>query len=258
MKNLVYIFLFGILPLAGCQSEEGNKLLIATAANVQFAMEDLVEAFSEETGIEAEIIYGSSGKLTAQIKEGAPFDVFVSANMKYPEELYRSGFTTFAPEVYAYGSLVLWTVEENLPVELEVLADPDVAHIAIANPKNAPYGTAAIEAMKFYGLYNLVEDKLVYGESISQTNQFILSRTALLGFTAKSVVLSPKLKGKGRWKDVPEESYAPIEQGVVIIKKEEKEVADAEEFYSFLFTDKAQKILRDYGYSTDQRIDEQL
>ncbi|MFD2066267.1 molybdate ABC transporter substrate-binding protein [Pontibacter silvestris] len=223
--------------------------MIATAANVQFAMEELTKTFTEETGIPAEIVLGSSGKLTAQIKEGAPFDVFVSANMKYPEELHRSGLATAAPKVYANGKLILWMLQEEGEPGFEKLTNAAVMHIAIANPKNAPYGIAAQEALQYLGFYEEVKDKLVYGESISQTNQFILSGTAAAGFTAKSVVLSPELKGKGKWIEVPQESYAPIQQGVVILKKEGKSMAEAEKFYTFLFSDKARSILQSYGYS---------
>lgn len=249
MRGILIIILI-INLLASCSSNEEDMLLVATAANVQFAMEELTAAFYEESGISIEIIYGSSGKLTAQIMEGAPFDIFVSADMKYSRSLHRGGFTTAAPEVYAYGKLVLWTLEEGFSLELDMLAHPAAKHIAIANPKNAPYGEAAEESLKYYGLYSLVQDKLVYGESISQINQFILSRTASLGITAKSVVLSPKLKGKGKWKELPEESYSPIQQGVVLLKKQGKNRLSAEKFYTFLFSEKAQGILQDFGYDT--------
>ena len=235
---------------AGCKSGGEEKLLIATASNVQFVMEELAEAFTEESGVGVEIIYGSSGKLTAQIMEGAPFDVFVSADMEYPEELQRQGLTTASPEVYAYGSLVLWTMEEGFSLNLDMLATPAARHIAIPNPKNAPYGDAAVQVLKYYGLYPLVKEKLVFGESITHTSQFILSRTATIGFTSRSVVVSPKLKNKGKWTAIPEESYSPIRQGVVVLKKEDKNVEDSEAFYTFLFSDKAQNILLNHGYNS--------
>ena len=254
MRGILFTILV-INLLASCSSNEEEKLLVATAANVQFAMEELTAAFYEESGIPVEIIYGSSGKLSAQIMEGAPFDVFVAADMEYSRTLHREGLTTAAPEVYAYGKLVLWTLEEGFSLDLDMLAHPAAKHIAIANPRNAPYGEAAVESLKFYGLYPLVQDKLVYGESISQINQFILSRTASVGITSKSVVLSPKLKGKGKWKDLPEESYSPIQQGVVLLKKEGKNRTAAEKFYAFLFSKRAQRILQDFGYET-RLIDE--
>lgn len=239
-----------VLLLAGCSSGGEGKLLVATAANVQFVMEELSEAFTEETGVPVEIIYGSSGKLSAQIMEGAPFDVLVSADMIYPQELHKAGKAIAPPKIYAYGTLVLWTLEENFSPELNMLAEPAVKNIAIANPKNAPYGVAAVEALKFYGLYPLVKDRLVYGESVSQTSQFIMTRNASVGITAKSVVVSPKLKNRGKWKDIPEESYEPIRQGVVIIKNERDNMKDAEKFYNFLFSEKARNILLNYGYNS--------
>lgn len=251
MKNKLKRWIFlPLIFLISCGSEQEEELLIATAANVQFAIDEIVEAFSEDTGIPARIVLGSSGKLTAQISEGAPFDLFASANMLYPEELHRKGLTTAAPEVYALGKLVLWTLNEDVSPDLEWLKQPAVEHIALANPKNAPYGMAAEEALKFYGSYEDLKAKFVFGESIAQTNQFVLSKVAAAGFTAKAVVLSPELKDRGKWVEVPVESYAPIEQGIVIIKKEGKDMAAAEKFYTFLFSERAQKILDKYGYSS--------
>lgn len=214
-------------------------------------MEELTKAFSEETGISTELVLGSSGKLTAQISQGAPFDVFVSADMKYPEKLYLDGLTTAAPKVYANGKLVLWSLQKKVPHNLEFLTNAETVHVAIPNPKNAPYGLAARQALQHQQVYEKVKEKLVYGESISQANQFIISGTAEVGFTAKSVVLSPELKGKGNWVEVAEESYAPIRQGVVVVKKQGKKMAEAEKFFTFLFSDKARNILQRYGYSTN-------
>lgn len=226
------------------RSTDQATLRVAAAANVQYAMKALEQAFEQSTGINCDIIAGSSGKLTAQIQQGAPYDVFVSANMKYPEELYQSGTALYPPEVYAYGQLVLWTFKEGLTMEVTALSDQRIKKIAIANPKLAPYGEAAVEAMKKYNVYDQVKDRLVFGESISQTNLFIVSQTADIGFTAKSVVLSPELSGQGFWQDVPPGSYIPITQGVVILSKKES----ARQFYQFLFSEAAHKILEQYGY----------
>lgn len=244
MQRYFLILFILTLMCPGCQDDRKQAIVIATAANVQFAMDELIRAFSEESGTTCETVLGSSGKLTAQISEGAPFDVFVSADMKYPEELYKNGLTTGPPEIYAYGKLVLWTLSDSLPD----LTDRRVKHIAIANPKTAPYGTAAVEALKNAGILERVQDKLVYGESISQTNQFIISKTADVGFTAKSVVLSPEINGQGRWEEIDEKAYTPIAQGAVIIQQREPLKKGAEAFYLFLFSEKAKQILQHYGY----------
>lgn len=238
-----------------CQTSPPQKLSIATAANMQFSMEALVEAFTQKTGFACETIISSSGKLTAQIKEGAPYDVFVSANMKYPNELFQSGLTSQAPEVYAYGQLVLWSMSQTLTPSLDNLAQPTIRHIAIANPKTAPYGIAALEVLQKQPLYSTVKDKLVYGESIAQTNQFIVSKSAELGFTAKSVVLSSKMKGQGLWIEMEDNSYTPIEQGVVLIKRQgQKSISEkAQQFYAFLFSAEAQQILENHGYLVPQQ-----
>ncbi len=141
---------------------KGN-LTIATAANVQFAMQKLIRTFTQETGIKCHMILSSSGKLTAQINAGAPFDVFVSADVKYPQELYENGLTQEPPKIYAYGKLVIWSFNEPIDSSFEILASEKIQHIAIANPKTAPYGAAAVEALKHYGVYQTTKEKLVFG-----------------------------------------------------------------------------------------------
>ena len=246
----IFIFLILIL-LFGCNKPKEQKLYIATAANMQFAMKELITVFTNETGIKCESIISSSGKLTAQIKEGAPYDIFVSANMKYPNELNISGFSSKKPKVYALGKLVLWTMIDSLKPSINLLLNKNVKHIASANPKIAPYGIPTEQVLKYYKLFNKIEHKLVYGESIAQTNQFITTMAAEIGFTAKSVVLSPNMKGKGNWIDINENAYTPIEQGVLILKKGPSSNKKKELFYKFLFSNKGKAILNNFGYSTD-------
>lgn len=224
--------------------------MIATAANMQFVMIELTDTFKKKTGIACETILGSSGKLTAQIVAGAPYDVFVSADMKYPQALHEKELTLAAPKVYAAGSLVLWTAEDRALTWPESLTDRDFSHIAMANPKTAPYGTAALQTLQALGLEGLLEPKLVYGESISQTNQFITSQAAQIGFTAKSVVLAPNLKDKGSWVDIPSQYHTPLKQGVVILKGRSDREAEATKFFEFLFSEEAKEILNKFGYSS--------
>ena len=239
------------------EAEEGNAsstptIAIAVAANMQFAMEELTKAFTKESGIKCQTSVSSSGKLTAQIQQGAPFDVFVSANMKYPNEIQNSGLAALPPKVYANGRLVLWSMQQGLEPSLDLLSDPSIRHIALANPKVAPYGMAAEQALKEHGLLPGIQGKLVFGESIAQTNQFITTQSAAIGFTAMSVVLSPALQGKGQWIPLPSDLYTAIEQGVVVIKRKDKEISAARSFYDFLSSSTAKGILQNFGYEVEE------
>ncbi len=240
-----------ILAFVSCNESANSKsrVTVAVAANMQFAMKSIVDSFSAKTNIDCEIILGSSGKLTAQIVEGAPYDIFVSADTKYPNELYRSKQTEGSPKIYAEGKLVLWTLLEDLDPSIPLLQTDTIRHIALANPKTAPYGLAALEVLESQPFYERIANKLVFGESINQTNQFIISKSAEIGFTSKAVVLSPEMQNKGRWIAIPDETYPKLLQSAVLIKKEKNASKQAKAFYTFLFSEDAQKILKQYGYS---------
>ncbi|MEJ2108144.1 MAG: molybdate ABC transporter substrate-binding protein [Acidiferrobacteraceae bacterium] len=249
MKRLLCATLLLSVSATGANAS-ANALTVAVAANVQFAFEELRTEFKSESGIVVQPVIGSSGKLTAQAKAGAPYDLFLSANMAYPRALHKAGLAIAEPKIYAYGTLVLWTLSNvDLGKGLAVVTDPEVHQVAIANPGLAPYGQEALRALSFYHLDRATQPKLVYGESISQVNQYIHSRVVDVGLTAKSVVLSPKMKGQGRWVEVPSGSYSPIAQGVVILKHGyEAHPRLAREFLRFLASAKAREILKRYGY----------
>ncbi|MBT8180478.1 MAG: molybdate ABC transporter substrate-binding protein [Eudoraea sp.] len=251
LSRISILFLTLIISCNGA-TKESSKVTIAASANMQYALGPITEKFTEKTGIPCQLILGSSGKHTAQIMEGAPFDVFVSADMKYPTKLYDKGLTTVPPEIYAYGKLVLWTMVDELPLSMAKLNDSSINHIALANPKTAPYGQAAVEVLEKYALLDRLKNKLVYGESIGQTNQFIYSESAEIGFTAQSVVLAPEMKGKGKWILVNDADYNSISQGAVVIKQSEGNNHNANKFYNFLFSNEARIILKDFGYSVDE------
>lgn len=253
-KYLPLLISLALLSACGQPAADTQRINVAVAANMQFAMKDLASAFEGKTGIACELIIGSSGKLTAQIKQGAPFDVFVSANMMYPEEVQKSGLAAAPPRVYAYGKLVLWSMKEGLDPSIELLSDPSIHHIALANPKTAPYGAAALEALTKYKLLDQLKDKLVYGESIAQTSQYISAGAVEMGFTALSVVLSPEWKGKGKWMLIDAGLYAPIEQGVVVVRRENGREAAAMQFQEFLFSEEARKVLEGYGYAVSPPV----
>ena len=248
IKSIISLIVV-IQVLSSCNTSKEESLYIATAANVQFAMDTLTGIFESETGIKTNIILGSSGKLTAQILQGAPYDIFLSANMKYPAEIYNNNKALNKPEVYAHGALVLWTLKDSITPELTSLTDDKIRRIAIANPKTAPYGSAALELLINNGIYESIKHKLVYGESISQVNQFITSKTADMGFTAKSVVLSSKMRNIGYWSELDSNDYSPIEQGAIIINTGKSNSEQVMMFISFILSEKAKKILSEFGYT---------
>lgn len=246
MKNIIMLFILMIFS----RELPAQEFIVAAAANVQFAMEEIKQTFEEKSGIQLKIITNSSGKLTAQISNGAPFDVFLSADMKYPESLFASGHADSLPKIYAYGALVLWTMKDfDLTEGVSILTKEQIQKIAIADPRNAPYGKAAEEVLNFYHLYEKVESKLVFGRSISQANQYIVSGAAEAGFSAKSVVLSPEMKGRGKWIEIDPAAYTPIAQGAIILKYgKENHPEAARAFFNFLFSEAAGAILQNYGY----------
>jgi molybdate transport system substrate-binding protein len=245
-----FYFLLMLLALLPCPHLAAQAVKVAVAANAQFVVEDLRKAFKAESGMDLEPIVSSSGKLTAQIRNGAPYEVFLSADTKYPDELHKAGFAAQAPKVYAYGSLVLWSREKrDLPQNLNFLTGSQIAKIAVANPRLAPYGEAAVQALTYHKLYAKVEKKLVFGESIAQVNQYVLSGAAPVGFTAKSVVLDPATAGKGAWVEVDRKAYQPIAQSVVLLKTAQS--TGARQFYQFLSGATAKAIFRKYGYLTE-------
>ena len=248
---LKIIILCILLPSFLLQAKE---IKIAVAANVSYAIEDLKRAFYKthpETKIQ--VILGSSGKLTAQIKYGAPYEMLLSANMQYPQSLYMEKIAITKPVVYAQGVLAILSVKErNYCAEMYVFKNPDIKKIAIANPKTAPYGAAAKEALENAKLYKKVEKKLVFAESASQTLTYVY-KAADIGIVAKSLLFTPKLahfKEAIHWAEVDERLYTPIDQGMVILKEGQGNV-EVKAFYDFMLSAEAKKILTSFGYKVD-------
>ncbi|MCL6265737.1 molybdate ABC transporter substrate-binding protein [Flagellimonas myxillae] len=237
----------------GCNpSSKSQRLTLAVSSNMQFSIEEIAARFTATTGIECDLVVASSGKLTAQIMEGAPFDVLLSADMKYPQMLFQNGMAPAAPKVYAYGQLVLYSPNANTDPKMEMLLKDSIVHIALANPKTAPYGSAAMEVLEHHAMLDSVRHKLVYGENVSQTNQFMVTGAAQIGFTAKSTVFTPSMANQGNWLALDSNSYTPIAQGIVMVGTKTKEHQKAEAFYNFIFSDESQKILKKYGYSVNE------
>ena len=227
-----------------------QPLRIAVAANAQGLIKKLQADFKKKTGIETEVIIGASGKLTAQIINGAPYDVFLSADTGFPNQLFAQGFGLSKPKVYALGSLI---VCGNKATDLNhwqrVLAGNSVKKIAIANPKIAPYGKAAEEALKFYGLNDKVNGKIVYGESISQVNTYIQTAVVNVGFTTEAFLYEHSDKSKLRWERVDQKSYNDIAQAVILLTHSKKtKLTEATRFYDYLSSPAAKKIIGANGY----------
>ncbi len=239
MKHFVFILL---VILTACSSKNGIK--VATAANTHDVMKVIGESFEKKHQIKIDLIVGSTGKLTTQIELGAPYDIFIAANTESPEYLYSKRITPHAPKLFAIGSIVLWTKKfKNL--KLEDLTQPIIKKIAIANPKHAPYGRAGVEALKNAGIYKDIVPKLVFGENISQVNQFIESETVEVGITALSTVKNNLIDSSGYWTLIEDSLYQPIKQSVVLINEKSNNV---NLFYNYLFSAESLNILKAYGY----------
>jgi molybdate transport system substrate-binding protein len=248
--GLAFAVLPGLLLSLPFRTDAADILTIASAASVRFAMADLAAAFRISAGTEVTTVFGASGALASQIRNGAPFDVFVSADMDYPDSLHAWGLAADLAKPYAYGTLVLWTLRGPDPgAGLSVLLDSAVSKAALADPKRAPYGREAVNALRRAGLYDKVLSKLVYGNDISQVTQYVLTGNADIGFSAKSVVLSQEMQGKGKWKEVDSTLYDRIAQGAVVTKYgHEHHQARAEAFLAYLYSESARTILAKYGY----------
>lgn len=237
--------------LGGCKPAP-STLTLAVASSMQFAMADLLKEFhTEHPDLTVKATYGSSGNFFAQIQNQAPFDIFLAADMDYPAKLVKAGLALDELSAYAVGGLVLW-VPKASPLAVEklgvaVLNDPAVKKIAIANPKLAPYGAAAVAALQSLKLYAQAEPKLVLGENIAQTAQFVESGAADIGFLALSHALAPQMKDKGRFWEVPADAFPPIQQGMVILKRTPNAAA-ARTFREFLLGPAAGRVLQRHGF----------
>ncbi len=242
--------------LAEGTASASEDLTIAAASDLNFAFKDLVAEFEKRTGSHVKLTLGSSGNFFSQIQNGAPFDLYYSADIGYPKKLEEAGLTV--PDSlyrYAVGRIVVWVSSRSpLPVEklgIETLLDPSIKKIAIANPKHAPYGRAAVAAMQHFHVYDRVKDKLVFGENISQAAQFVESGACDIGVIALSLALAPTMKAGGRYWQVPTDAHPPLEQGAVILKQSKNQAA-AGQFLEFMQGPHGQEIMRRYGFTLPQ------
>ena len=210
-----------IFVITGVNSAVAEEITIAAASDLNFAFKEIVVEYEKTTGNHVKLTLGSSGNFFAQIQNGAPFDLYFSADITYPRKLEEAGLTVPGSFYqYAVGRIVLWTGNESridVTQGFEALRDPTVKKIAIANPKHAPYGRAAVAAMEHAHVYDHVKDKLVLGENISQAAQFVESGAADVGIIALSLALAPPMQAAGHYWEIPADAYPPIEQGAVMI-----------------------------------------
>jgi molybdate transport system substrate-binding protein len=230
-----------------------REIRVAAAADLKFALDDLAAEFKKQSGVAIAPSYGSSGNFFMQLRNGAPFDVFLSADVEYPRQLEQAGLAEpGSSQQFATGRIVLW-MRQDAPIDLarlgwKALFDATVEKISIASPAHAPYGRAAIAALRQAGIYEQLRGKLVYGENISQAAQFVQSGNAQAGIVALSVALSPAMKDGKRW-DIPTDMYPRIDQAAVVLSGARDKQA-ARSFVSFLKTDTARQVLQRYGFDT--------
>ena len=231
-------------------SAMAEKITIAGASDLKFAMEEIVTAFKKEHPTDqVEVVYGSSGNFNTQIQQGAPYDLFFSADIGFPRELARKGFAASEVTPYAIGRIVLWSGSLDASrMTLKSLADPAITRIAIANPKHAPYGKRAEEALRASGLWEKVQSKLVYGETVVQAAQFVQTGNAQVGIIALSLVINPELSKKGGYWMVPEKLHEPLEQGFIITKRAEGN-ALAKGFADYMKSQPIRAVMAKYGFA---------
>jgi len=252
---LTAAFLAGWARAEGLSSQEASKpcgtVTVAAASDLSYAMNEIAMNFEKAARCTVRVSTGSSGNFLTQIENGAPFDVFFSADIEYPRRLESEGLAApGSTYLYAIGKIVLWTRKDSR-VEVEkglvTLRDFSVRKIAIANPQHAPYGRAAEEALRRSGVYDAVKDRLVLGENISQAAEFVESGNADAGILALSLVLSPTMKGKGRAWAIPENLYTPIQQGAVIVGAAPNPQG-AGQFLDYIKTPAARTLFEQYGF----------
>lgn len=256
---MALLLLAGVL--AGCGSSgaagsggpaEHREVRVAAASDLKFALEDLQALLdTRHPGVTVRATYGSSGTFLQQITEGAPFDLFLSADLQFPQQLAAAGLAEPADVFeYAVGRLVVWTPEGS-PIDpspgLRVLTDPRVEKVSIANPAHAPYGQAAVAAMRSTGVYEQVQPTLVVGENVAQAVDFVLSGGADVGVVAMSLVLSDPLREQGRWVEVPLSEFPPLRQGGVVLRGA-ADVEAARAVRETMLSEPGQELLRTYGF----------
>ncbi len=226
-----------------------DKITVAAASDLKFAMDEIVIDFRQShPGDAVDVVYGSSGNFHTQIQQGAPYDLFFSADIGFPRELAARGMAGSEVIPYAVGRIVLWSTSlDATKMTLNSLADPKISRIAIANPKHAPYGKRAEEALRASGLWEKLESRLVYGETVVQAAQFVQSGSAQAGIIALSLASNPELAGKGGYWLIPPQLHQPLEQGFIMTKRAEGNPL-AKRFADYMSSPSIRTVMRRYGF----------
>jgi molybdate transport system substrate-binding protein len=244
-------------PLPQVTAKPCGTVTVAAASDLTFVMKEIAGQFEKASGCSVQLSMGSSGNFLTQIENGAPFDVFFSADIAYPKKLEAEGLAApGSTYLYAIGKIVLWARNDshvNVSKGFSALQDSAVSKIAIANPAHAPYGRAAEEALHKSGVYDSVRGRLVLGENISQAAEFVESGNADVGVLALSLVLSPTMKDKGRFWNIPENLYAPIEQGAVVVLSSKNQQA-AKDFLEYVKLPATAALLARYGFAPPPNV----
>ena len=245
MKRLLFT---SLLLLSTYMSVDAQNVKVAAAANLRYVLEDIKKQYEQESpDAKIDITFGSSGTLTQQIVNGAAFDLFMAADVDFPRKVKDSGFANGEVQTYIYGKLALWSLTLDVSEGLNTVLQPYVKKIAVANPKGAPYGEAAVDLLKTKGLYDKISSQIVWGDNIGQAAQFAFSGNAELGFIALSLALAPEMKSKGKYYVFSETDCPPIEQAYVLVKGSEKN-PEAAKFISYVMSKKCDKFWIGYGY----------
>lgn len=241
----IFVIILMILSI----SLQAQTVKITAASDLRYAMDEIIKIYKvNKPNATIDVVYGSSGNACTQILNGAPFDVYFSADILYPNKLKEAGLTLTEPKLYAIGRIVLWSSTLDVSKGLAVLADKTNIKIATANPEHAPYGQRSVEALKYYELYNKVEKQLIFGENISQAAQFCLSGNADAGLLALSLVLSPAMSGQGNYFLIDDKSHSPLQQAYVILNQA-KGNAEVYVFIDFIASKKAREIFEKSGFT---------
>lgn len=252
---LIVLFVCSVGLPDDAVAEGGQEIAIAAASDLNYAIKEIVAEFEKTTGNHVKLSLGSSGNFYAQIQNGAPFDLYFSADIGYPKKLEEAGLLVPGSLYrYAVGRIVLWTnhtSHRDVSKGMETLRDPAIKKIAIANPKHAPYGRAAVAAMQHFKVYDQVKDRLVLGENISQAAQFIESGACDIGVIALSLALAPTMKSAGAYWEIPSDAHPPLEQGAAILKSSKQQEV-AKQFVTFMQDQQGREIMTRYGFTLPQ------
>src|SRR6187431_897503 len=255
MKNKIKLLQLFLILYVSATIFGQQKATVVVSANLKTAMDSILKVYKLKNPNDViQITYGASGKFYEQISNGAPFDLFFSADMNYPKQLKNYGVTASSIKLYAIGRLAIWSKKLDPNIEkMNSLLDEKVKKISIGNPKTAPYGAKTIESLKHFKLYDKVKGNLVFGENIAQAAQFVAFGASDVGIIALSDAMSPAMKKEhGKYYVIPQESHSLLEQGCVILKHGKGNAA-AKQFYDYISSEKALQILNYYGYSTPKK-----